>query len=101
MRPGRDVGRLQPGAAPVRAVGRQGLLERREGVLPAGQAVQPEASVGAAAGEFGLARALRLAVDAGAEAAKAAGFVAAQRAVAPQAAELVEGAAAAVAGRQP
>jgi sarcosine oxidase subunit alpha len=47
---------------------------------------------GAAAGEFGLARALRLAVDAGAEAAKAAGFVAAQRAVAPQAAELVEGA---------
>jgi sarcosine oxidase subunit alpha len=34
---------------------------------------------GAAAGEFGLARALRLAVDAGAEAAKAAGFVAAQR----------------------
>ncbi|MBV8626512.1 MAG: sarcosine oxidase subunit alpha family protein [Paraburkholderia sp.] len=39
-----------------------------------GKAVQPECSVGAAAGEFGLARGLRLAVDAGVEAAKALGF---------------------------
>ncbi|TDN63578.1 sarcosine oxidase subunit alpha family protein [Paraburkholderia sp. BL10I2N1] len=39
-----------------------------------GKAVQPECSVGAAAGEFSLARGLRLAVDAGIEAAKAVGF---------------------------
>ncbi|CAM2197715.1 Sarcosine oxidase subunit alpha [Paraburkholderia kururiensis] len=39
-----------------------------------GKAVQPECSVGAAAGEFRFASALRLAVDAGVEAAKAAGF---------------------------
>ncbi|MGF6598074.1 sarcosine oxidase subunit alpha [Paraburkholderia sp. GAS448] len=39
-----------------------------------GKAVQPECSVGAAAGEFSLARGLRLAVDAGVEAAKAVGF---------------------------
>jgi sarcosine oxidase, subunit alpha len=39
-----------------------------------GKAVQPETSVGAAAGEFSLARGLRLAVDAGVEAAKAVGF---------------------------
>ncbi|AJX13129.1 sarcosine oxidase subunit alpha [Burkholderia ubonensis] len=57
-----------------------------------GKAVQPEASVGAAAGEFGLARALRLALDAGAEAAKAAGFSATQRPAAPKVAEVAEGA---------
>jgi sarcosine oxidase subunit alpha len=39
-----------------------------------GKAMQPETSVGAAAGEFSLARGLRLAVDAGVEAAKAVGF---------------------------
>ena len=56
-----------------------------------GKPVQAEASIGAAAGDS-AARALRLAVDAGVEAAKAAGFTAAQRAVAPQVAETVEGA---------
>ncbi|MGF7132024.1 sarcosine oxidase subunit alpha [Paraburkholderia sp. EB58] len=39
-----------------------------------GKAMQPETSVGAAAGEFSLARGLRLAVDAGVESAKAVGF---------------------------
>jgi sarcosine oxidase subunit alpha len=39
-----------------------------------GKGMQPECSVGAAAGEFSLARGLRLAVDAGVEAAKAVGF---------------------------
>jgi sarcosine oxidase subunit alpha len=39
-----------------------------------GKAMQPESSVGAAAGEFSLARGLRFAVDAGVEAAKAVGF---------------------------
>jgi sarcosine oxidase subunit alpha len=47
-----------------------------------GKAMQAECSVGAAAGEFSLARGLRLAVDAGVEAAKAAGFNAARPAVA-------------------
>lgn len=57
-----------------------------------GKTVQAEASVGAAAGEFALAHALQLAVDAGAEAAQAAGCTAAQRAVAPRVAETAEGA---------
>ncbi|APC68138.1 sarcosine oxidase subunit alpha family protein [Ralstonia solanacearum] len=57
-----------------------------------GTTVQAEASVGAAAGEFALAHALQLAVDAGAEAAQAAGCTAAQRAVAPRVAETAEGA---------
>ncbi|WP_323120175.1 sarcosine oxidase subunit alpha family protein [Burkholderia alba] len=57
-----------------------------------GKAMQAEASVGAAAGEFGLARGLRLAVDAGVEAAGAAGFSAAQRPLAPKAADVAEGA---------
>ncbi|WP_114812621.1 sarcosine oxidase subunit alpha family protein [Paraburkholderia kururiensis] len=52
-----------------------------------GKAVQPECSVGAAAGEFRLASALRLAVDAGVEAAKAAGFEA-QRPQAPVATDV-------------
>jgi sarcosine oxidase subunit alpha len=39
-----------------------------------GKAMQPETSVGAAAGEFSLARGLRLAVDAGVEAARSLGF---------------------------
>ncbi|WP_118180250.1 sarcosine oxidase subunit alpha family protein [Paraburkholderia phosphatilytica] len=39
-----------------------------------GKAAQAETSIGAAAGEFNLAAALRLAVDAGIEAAKATGF---------------------------
>lgn len=52
-----------------------------------GKAVQPECSVGAAAGEFRFASALRLAVDAGVEAAKAAGFEA-SRPQAPVAADV-------------
>ncbi len=53
--------------------------------------MQPETSIGAAAcGEFSLARGLRLAVDAGVDAAKAAGFNAAQRPVAPQATDAAE-----------
>ncbi|WP_186062271.1 sarcosine oxidase subunit alpha family protein [Burkholderia gladioli] len=55
-----------------------------------GKAMQPETSIGAAAGEFSLARGLRLAVDAGVDAAKAAGFNAAQRPVAPQATDAAE-----------
>jgi sarcosine oxidase subunit alpha len=54
-----------------------------------GKAAQAETSVGAAAGEFGLARGLRFAVDAGVEAAKAAGF-AANRPAVPQVAEPAE-----------
>ncbi|MGH8780419.1 sarcosine oxidase subunit alpha family protein [Paraburkholderia sp.] len=54
-----------------------------------GKAVQAESSIGAAAGEFGLARGLRLAVDAGVEAAKATGFDA-PRPQAPHAAEIAE-----------
>lgn len=54
-----------------------------------GKPVQAEASVGAAAGEFELARALRLALDAGVAAAKSAGF-AAERPPVPKLAEAVE-----------
>ncbi|HXZ07847.1 MAG TPA: glycine cleavage T C-terminal barrel domain-containing protein, partial [Paraburkholderia sp.] len=54
-----------------------------------GKAVQPECSVGAAAGEFGLARGLRLAVDAGVEAAKALGFTVTRPQV-PNANEIAE-----------
>ncbi|WDD91511.1 sarcosine oxidase subunit alpha family protein [Burkholderia sp. FERM BP-3421] len=55
-----------------------------------GKAMQAEASVGAAAGEFGLARALRFALDAGVEAAQAAGCTGAERPAEPQVAELAE-----------
>ena len=48
-----------------------------------GKAVQAEVSVGAAAGEFGLARGLRLALDAGIEAARSVGLKA-ERPAAPQ-----------------
>jgi sarcosine oxidase subunit alpha len=54
-----------------------------------GKPAQPESSVGAAAGEFGLARGLRLAVDAGVEAAQALGY-AAERPAVPRIAEIVE-----------
>jgi sarcosine oxidase subunit alpha len=55
-----------------------------------GKSVQAEVSVGAAAGEFSLARGLRFALDAGVEAAKATGYSAAQRPVARHVAELAE-----------
>lgn len=54
-----------------------------------GKGVQPEVSTGAAAGEFSLARGLRLALDAGLEAAQSLGF-AAVRPAAPQVAEIKE-----------
>ncbi|MGF6725453.1 sarcosine oxidase subunit alpha [Paraburkholderia sp. GAS41] len=54
-----------------------------------GKAMQPETSVGAAAGEFNLARGLRLAVDAGVEAAKAVGFNVTRPQV-PKVAEIAE-----------
>ncbi|GLU31906.1 sarcosine oxidase subunit alpha family protein [Trinickia caryophylli] len=54
-----------------------------------GKAVQAEVSVGAAAGEFDLARGLRLALDAGAEAVRALGFKP-QRPATPQVAEIKE-----------
>ncbi|MEQ5843268.1 sarcosine oxidase subunit alpha family protein [Paraburkholderia acidicola] len=54
-----------------------------------GKAAQAESSIGAAAGEFSLARGLRLAVDAGVEAAKSTGFDA-PRPQAPQAADIAE-----------
>lgn len=54
-----------------------------------GKGMQPEVSVGAAAGEFGLARGLRLALDAGLEAVQALGFEPV-RPVAPQVAEIKE-----------
>jgi sarcosine oxidase subunit alpha len=43
-----------------------------------GKAMQAESSVGACAGEFGLARALRFAVDAGVDAARAVGLIVAR-----------------------
>lgn len=55
-----------------------------------GKPVQAEVSVGAAAGEFSLARGLRLALDAGVEAALALGFMAATRPVSPHVAEFKE-----------
>ncbi|MEW6339874.1 MAG: sarcosine oxidase subunit alpha family protein [Pseudomonadota bacterium] len=54
-----------------------------------GKAVQPEVSVGSAAGEFSLARGLRFAVDAGVEAVKSLGFEV-TRPQAPQVAEIAE-----------
>ena len=54
-----------------------------------GKAVQAEVSVGAAAGEFGLARGLRLALDAGIEAARSVGLKA-ERPAAPQVPDLKE-----------
>jgi len=54
-----------------------------------GQHMQPECSVGAAAGEFAFGRALRLAVDAGVDAAQAAGF-SVQPGRMPQAADSAE-----------
>ncbi|MGY2487953.1 sarcosine oxidase subunit alpha family protein [Cupriavidus sp. CP313] len=57
-----------------------------------GKSMQAEVSVGAAAGEFSLAQALPLAIEAGAAAAKAAGFSNAKRPAAPKVAAIVEGA---------
>jgi len=57
-----------------------------------GKSLQAEASVGAAAGEFNLALALPLALEAGADAAKAAGFSTAKRAVAPKVTPVAESA---------
>lgn len=57
-----------------------------------GKSMQAEASIGAAAGEFSLAQALPLAIEAGAAAAKAAGFSSAKRPVAPKVASVAEGA---------
>ncbi|MEM5387392.1 sarcosine oxidase subunit alpha family protein [Paraburkholderia phymatum] len=54
-----------------------------------GKGMQPETSVGAAAGEFSLARGLRLAVDAGIEAVKSIGY-AVTRPQVPQVAEVTE-----------
>ncbi|MGN6805077.1 MAG: glycine cleavage T C-terminal barrel domain-containing protein, partial [Trinickia sp.] len=54
-----------------------------------GKAAQPEVSVGAASGEFSLARGLRLALDAGLEAAQSLGFKAV-RPPAPQVADIKE-----------
>ena len=54
-----------------------------------GKAAQPEVSVGAASGEFILARGLRLALDAGLEAAQSLGFKAV-RPPAPQVADIKE-----------
>jgi sarcosine oxidase subunit alpha len=54
-----------------------------------GKGMQPETSIGAAAGEFSLARGLRLAVDAGVEAVKSIGY-AVTRPQVPQAAEVAE-----------
>ncbi|MEM5435656.1 sarcosine oxidase subunit alpha family protein [Paraburkholderia diazotrophica] len=54
-----------------------------------GKGMQPETSVGAAAGEFSLARGLRLAVDAGVEAVKSIGY-AVTRPQVPQVAEVTE-----------
>ncbi|ALP65962.1 sarcosine oxidase subunit alpha family protein [Paraburkholderia caribensis] len=54
-----------------------------------GKGMQPETSIGAAAGEFSLARGLRLAVDAGVEAVKSIGY-AVTRVQVPQAAEVAE-----------
>ena len=57
-----------------------------------GKSLQAEQSVGAAAGEFGFAAALQQAIDAGADAAVAAGLAAVQRPVAPRVTEVAEGA---------
>ncbi|RDK09451.1 sarcosine oxidase subunit alpha family protein [Cupriavidus lacunae] len=57
-----------------------------------GKSMQAEASVGAAAGEFSLAQALPLAIEAGAAAAKAAGISNAKRPAAPKVAAVAEGA---------
>ncbi|WP_454742565.1 sarcosine oxidase subunit alpha family protein [Cupriavidus necator] len=57
-----------------------------------GKSMQAEASIGAAAGEFSLAQALPLAIEAGAAAAKAAGFSNAKRTAAPKVASVAEGA---------
>jgi sarcosine oxidase, subunit alpha len=54
-----------------------------------GKAAQPEVSVGAASGEFSLARGLRLALDAGLEAAQSLGYKAV-RPPAPQVADIKE-----------
>ncbi|MPW20361.1 sarcosine oxidase subunit alpha family protein [Paraburkholderia sp. CNPSo 3157] len=54
-----------------------------------GKGMQPETSIGAAAGEFSLARGLRLAVDAGVEAVKSIGY-AVTRPQVPQVAEVTE-----------
>ncbi|AOK32097.1 MULTISPECIES: sarcosine oxidase subunit alpha family protein [Burkholderia] len=55
-----------------------------------GRPVQAETSVGAAAGEFELSRALRLAFDAGVDAARAAGFTDAVRPAVPHVVETAD-----------
>ncbi|BDB29855.1 sarcosine oxidase subunit alpha family protein (plasmid) [Cupriavidus sp. P-10] len=57
-----------------------------------GKSMQAETSIGAAAGEFNLALALPLALEAGTEAAKAAGFNSAKRPAAPKVSAVAEGA---------
>ncbi|PVY60599.1 heterotetrameric sarcosine oxidase alpha subunit [Cupriavidus alkaliphilus] len=56
-----------------------------------GKSMQAECSVGAAAGEFNLALALPLALEAGTEAARAAGFITAKRPPAPKVSAVAEG----------
>lgn len=55
-----------------------------------GKAMQPECSIGAAAGAFDLAAGFELAVDAGVEAAKATGFPEATRSRVPTVAEIAQ-----------
>ena len=55
-----------------------------------GKGMQPEVSIGAAAGEFSLARGLRLALDAGIEAAHSLGLKAVSRPASPQVADIKE-----------
>jgi len=55
-----------------------------------GKGMQAEVSVGAAAGEFSLARGLRLAIDAGVEAAHSIGLKSAARPASPQVADIKE-----------
>ncbi|PMS21994.1 sarcosine oxidase subunit alpha [Trinickia dabaoshanensis] len=55
-----------------------------------GKGMQPEVSVGAAAGEFSLARGIRLALDAGTEAVHSLGLKTASRPASPQVADIKE-----------
>ena len=74
MRSAGDVGRLEPGAAPARAIRRQAAVAGAQGLLRARQERAGRSQRGAAAGEFDLCLALAQATRAGAEAASAAGF---------------------------
>ena len=81
LRSPRDVRRLEPGRAPARAIGRQAALRRRKACFVPGTPVQAERSAGAANGSFALDACLAEGVAAGAEAARLAGFGAADRVV--------------------